>query len=135
MIVLDRDIEVNTEVPVTVSLESVSDKNDPTEICYAWYPTKGFRVTLLYRPDVLYDVAWFTNWTGPATDFPSRAQFILMPTGVTAYTDEWMMPGNGVILYWFSTAEHAAPGSAASTDLAPPNSGPPNKALEPSART
>ena len=101
LISFDKDIEVVGEATVSISSEAVSSTIDPTEILFAWYPTKGFRVTLLYREDMTYDVAWFRAWTTGAADYPGREQVVLMPTGITAYTDEWLLPGHGVILYWF----------------------------------
>jgi hypothetical protein len=65
------------------------------------YPTKGYRVTLLHREDAIYDVAWFKTWTATTPGFPGREQVILMQNGITAYTDDWFMPGHGVVLYWF----------------------------------
>ena len=109
---LDRDIEVVGEAAVIISYEGIVSRRDPTEIFYAWYPTKGFRVTLLHSKVSAFDCAWFKSWTTVARDFPGREQVVLMPNGITAYTDEWLMPGHGVVLYWFerSTPRVVAPG-------------------------
>ncbi|MGE3651564.1 MAG: hypothetical protein AB7G10_24755 [Reyranellaceae bacterium] len=105
---LDRDIDVVGEMAVSISEEARASVADPTEIIYAWYPTHGFRATILYRAGMAYDVAWLKSWTGLTGDFPGREQVIEMPTGITAYTDEWVLPGNGVILYWFPTDNQTA---------------------------
>ncbi len=102
LISFDKDISVEHEVMVSFSFEVTSDPNDSTEIIYAWYPTKGFRATLLYKEGMAYDVAWFRSWNRVPNDYPWREQVEVLPTGITAYTHEWLLPGHGTILYWFN---------------------------------
>ena len=101
LVTLERDVELGPETHVTETIETFSSQSDPTEITYAQYPTKAFRSTLLYKDGMTYDVAWFKAWTRFLGDFPGREQVELMPRGITAYTQEWLLPGHGAILYWF----------------------------------
>lgn len=100
-VAFEKDFEVEGEVSVAYSVQALCDTNDPGFIIYAWYPTKGFRASLQYKEGMTYDAAWFKSWTEVAKDFPGREQMEVYPNGISAYTDEWLMPGHGVMLSWF----------------------------------
>lgn len=99
----DREIEVDKEVSIRVEYETMCSKNDPTEIRGVRYPTIGFRCSLFYKAGLVYDAAWFkTLAKGPDTkDLWGRDDIEITPTGVSATSNQWLIPGDGVVLYWF----------------------------------
>ena len=97
----DADIKVDGEAAVRLSVKALFDSTDPPQIVYAPYPTKGFRATLQFKEGMTYDAAWFRSGTDTAKDFPGREQLETLPNGIAASTDGWLLPGNGVALFWF----------------------------------
>jgi hypothetical protein len=96
-----KQIDVAGEVELTIDMVALANANDPTEIQYAAYPTKGFRATLLYKPGMIYASAWFSSWTQQESAFPGTKNTEEFPTGIAAYMNDWLLPGSGVILFWF----------------------------------
>jgi hypothetical protein len=101
LVSFSADVEVNGEASVRLCTEALFDMADPTQIVYASYPTKGFRASLQFKEGMTYDAAWFKSSTDVARDFPGREQLETLPNGIAAYTDGWLLPGNGVALFWF----------------------------------
>lgn len=107
----DREIEVEKELDVLIEVESVSSRSDPAEIRFIRYPTYGFRYTLVYRDDLSYDVAWFRARV-PAhlsAQVAAREEVELTPKGITAYTHQWLFPGDGAVLFWFPQPRPTSP--------------------------
>lgn len=96
----DTNVDVVGEVHVKAVLQVLSDRNDPTEIVYAAYPTKGMRTYLIYKEGLCWDVAWFKFWDKTESGFP-LGETQVNPRGVMTHTQEWLLPGDGVIMYWF----------------------------------
>ena len=96
-----KEVEVSGEVEVVIEMVSLASANDPSEAHYVAYPTRGFRASLLYKPKMIYDAAWFGSWNQRDAPFPGREYMEVFPTGISAYTTGWLLPGSGVTLFWF----------------------------------
>jgi hypothetical protein len=114
MVTLDHLVDVNNEASIHLKTVAVSTSSDNTEVVEVHYPTRGFTAMLSYREDMHYDVAWML---GEDSDVPaSRGQVETFMGGISAITQEWIMPGSGVILYWFKPETDRQPESALVSD-------------------
>lgn len=100
---LNRSVEVVDELEVVIAQDGICSAFDRTEIMYTSYPTRGFSMQLIYKDGVGFDFSWFKDQKDVPADFPARDQVTHMPTGITAHTNDWLLPGHGVSLFWFPT--------------------------------
>jgi hypothetical protein len=101
-------IFVKGEVTVKLKTVSASVVVDNTEVIFARYPTKGFRAMMMYRADRVYDAAWFRVSTTIPYELSGREPVEVITGGIVASTSDWLLPGNGVILYWYPAADKVA---------------------------
>jgi len=99
---MQRDLDIVGQTSVSVSYDGLGSRFDPNEIMVVRFPTRGYRVTLWYTEGNVYDVAWFRPISSSLSNRRADDKVVRMRNGVTAYTDDWLLPGNGVVLYWFS---------------------------------
>jgi hypothetical protein len=89
-----RDIDLNL-VATTVGVAPAN-----TEVFIARYPTCGFQFTIRHGDDFIYDCAWFKNW-GPQPSYQDgREKHQMVPNGISAFTNDWVLPGEGIAISW-----------------------------------
>jgi len=96
------EVDVEDFIDVEVSEVSLASASDPTEIIFARYPTEGFSAQLTFEHDYDYDSAWMraAPW-GKTEEIFQRGSRQDLGNGIIASTNDWVLPGEGVILYWF----------------------------------
>ena len=102
-LVFAADVPVVGEVDVSIIEDTILTTTDPTEILYARYPTKGFRASLFFTPDLTYDAVWFRSATEVEWRPPGRGEAVTHLNGIEVSTNDWLLPGHGVVLFWFPT--------------------------------
>lgn len=99
---LDKDIPLESDVDVTVISEVAGYSHDPVHMVIARFPCQGFHVNLSFEEGYNYDCGWFTHCP-VLLNVPEKGQVDFLPNGISASTNEWVMPGEGVALYYFKT--------------------------------
>jgi hypothetical protein len=97
----EKDIELTSEdVGVVLKYKAAALKGDYTSISRVRYPTRGFAKTIHTGNEFEYDCTWFTSIGqkigGPLNGITSE----LTPGGLTTRKDGWVLPGEGVAIYW-----------------------------------
>jgi hypothetical protein len=114
------DVPVMGEADVSIIEDTILATTDPTEILYARYPTKGFRASLFFTPELTYDAVWFRSATEVEWRPPGRGEAVTHLNGIEVFTNDWLLPGHGVVLFWFPTAPGAGgPSTFATASDAP----------------
>jgi hypothetical protein len=96
---LSRDVFIAEEVDVTIEYRIFAPLSDPIMACFARYPSYGVSATLHFSEDYAYDCAWFMACP-PSSNIPGRGQVNYPPNGISVRTNDWMLPGEGVVLYY-----------------------------------
>lgn len=97
------DIDPSHDVDISILVRFLYLTEDPVDIIYARYPSQGFHATLTFDNQRSYDCGWFTH-CDPSVDGPSRGRIDVMHNGISARTSEWVLPGEGVALYYYKTS-------------------------------
>jgi hypothetical protein len=118
-LLFSADVPVDGEADVAIVEDTVLTAPDPTEILYARYPTKGFRASLFYTPDRSYDAVWFRAATEVEWRPPGRGEAVSHLHGIEVFTNDWLLPGHGVVLFWFPPALGATSTEAMDTNTTP----------------
>ena len=98
--IFEKEIKILQDVDVNIIVDMLRVREDPIEITYARYPSQGFHVTLSFDEKNTYDHGWFTH-CDPADDVSLRRRVDLLPNGISARTNEWVLPGEGVAIYYY----------------------------------
>jgi hypothetical protein len=75
-------------------------KSDNTSISRVRYPTRGFAKTIHYTEDFDYDCTWFASIGQKVGGPPNGSTSEPTPSGLTTRRDSWVLPGEGVAIYW-----------------------------------
>lgn len=95
-----HEITLDADADVSVKIVMVDPHRDPVTMAMARYPAQGFRVTVTFEEDYIYDYGWFVHCP-VEQDVPEKGQVIYLPNGLEAYTHDWVLPGEGVTVYYF----------------------------------
>lgn len=98
---IKTSLVIRDVLEVRISLNSLTPKIDSTEIIYVRYPCHGFTVSFHYLPGLLYDYAWFAQWTNLTSSLPKLGEAQTDPSGISVTTNDWLLPGEGVALSWY----------------------------------
>ena len=83
--------------------------SDNVHIWQARYPTCGFQTSVTHTRDYEYSGKWFAS-VGPK-EGPGR--FASLGNGITATRDDWVLPDEGIVIYWMSKEPGAVGASPA----------------------
>lgn len=81
---------------VEVTYRAARLKSDNVSTWRARYPTCGFQTSVHYTSDFDYSGLWFTSIgskNAPGT-------FASLGNGITATRDDWVLPDEGIVIYW-----------------------------------
>jgi hypothetical protein len=100
----DAEFELNCEnTAVELKYRAAQLKSDNISSWRARYPTRGLQTSISYSNDFEYGCKWFTSIGAEGT-------FALLDTGITATRDDWILPNEGVVIFW--TPKQDAPASS-----------------------
>jgi len=102
--VFTADITVSEYVHITVDTELLVTPHDSVEAVFARYASQGFNVTYTFSDSYNYECWWFTHCE-ILEDAPSKGRIIPLRNGISASTAEWVLPGEGVVLYHMPKAD------------------------------
>jgi len=97
----NEKIFIATEIDVRISYTVLGWRKDNVENLIVSYPTKGFRVTFRYLPNHQYDCTWYKNWRKTPRLIMGRSHIQKLNNGITAETNDWILPGEGVAISWY----------------------------------
>ena len=100
-----HQIDVREFIDVCCEAKLLCTERDPLLIVSARYPTQGMRVSLTFDSERLYDCAWFRRCE-VEQKVPSRDILDSRPDGITVSTNNWILPGEGVVLYYYTGQRH-----------------------------
>jgi hypothetical protein len=99
--------EFEKEFGLTVEDTSVELKyraarlnSDNTSIWRARYPTRGFQTSVYHTDAFDYFCTWFTSVRATTTDPLLGGTFASLGKGISATRDDWVLPGEGIAIYW-----------------------------------
>ena len=98
--VFEKELILNDHIDINTVVEILNPSADKVQILWARYPTQGFHVEFRYNDRFLYDCAWFKHCV-PEEDAPSRGNVVTFHNGISASTSDWLMPGEGVSIYYY----------------------------------
>jgi hypothetical protein len=75
-------------------------KSDNTSIWRARYPTRGFQTSVYHTDDFDYFCTWFTSVRATTTDPLLGGTSASLGKGISASRDDWVLPGEGIAIYW-----------------------------------
>jgi hypothetical protein len=87
---------------VEVKYSAARLKSDNVSIWRARYPTCGFQTSVYYTTDFDYSGKWFAS-----VGSKSASGFASLYNGFTATRDDWVLPGEGIAIYWMSKLQGA----------------------------
>jgi hypothetical protein len=97
------------ETSVALNYTAAALEGDNTSLSRVRYPTRGFAKTIHYTKDFEYDCLWFTSIGqkigGPLNGSTSEPT----PEGITTRRDNWVLPGEGVAIFWSPKHNMGAP--------------------------
>lgn len=94
-----KNVELTQDTDMSLNVQSLNDRNDPVELVYARYPSQGFQISMTYSELYVYDCAWFLQCDN-SQDNPPTGRVDHVNNGIHAKTNEWVMPGEGVMIYY-----------------------------------
>lgn len=98
--VFSQHIEVVDELDVSLAYTLLIPKKDNSTLQFARFPTSGFHVTVSYSADYEYDGTWLKSGE-PNFEFqPGRNEVLAVKAGLTASTNDWILPGEGIAISW-----------------------------------
>ena len=99
----------SVDTGVALNYRAVALGGDNTSLSRVRYPTHGFAKTIHYTKEFEYDCLWFTsigqNIGGPLNGSISEPT----PEGITTRRDDWVLPGEGVAIFWSPKHNASAP--------------------------
>jgi hypothetical protein len=99
----NRRIEVKESLAVRISSRCLGWADDNVDIFRMRYPTNGFTLSYRYLESLQYDAAWFKLFKviTPKAGFKlDKADIHPHSCGITAVTQDWVLPGEGVAISW-----------------------------------
>lgn len=81
---------------VEVTYRAARLKSDNVSIWQARYPTCGFQTSVSYSRDHDYSGKWFASVGSKNTP----GMFASLDNGITATRDDWVLPEEGIAIYW-----------------------------------
>jgi hypothetical protein len=93
----EKEFGLNAEdTGVEVTYRAARLKSDNVSIWRARYPTRGFQTSVYYTNDFDYNCKWFTSVRAKS----AAGMFASLDNGITATRDDWVLPGEGIAIYW-----------------------------------
>jgi hypothetical protein len=99
----NRPVEVKESLAVRISSRCLGWADDNVDIFRVRYPTNGFTVAYRYLESLQYDASWFKLFKAitPEAGFKlDKADIHPHSCGITAVTQDWVLPGEGVAISW-----------------------------------
>jgi hypothetical protein len=75
-------------------------KSDNASIWRARYPTRRFQTSVYYTNAFDYTCMWFTSVRAKTVDPLLGGTSTSIHAGITATRDDWVLPGEGIAVYW-----------------------------------
>jgi hypothetical protein len=98
---ISKEIEIKDYADVLLDVETLSCKKINDEMLIARYPTLGYKVTMRYTDKYDYDCCWFRANCHTDIYKLNEAQQSIYNDGITAITNDWVLPGDGATLCWY----------------------------------
>ncbi len=99
-LVLHSEVTISEDIDVCFTSELWGFQNDPVQMVFARYPSQGFHVSLTFTDEFKYYCGWFIH-CDPLTDIPTRGRVDSLKNGISVRTNDWVLPGEGVIIYYY----------------------------------
>lgn len=95
----EKKVELERAMDITFSIKVLGNTDDPVDICIAREACLGFEISLSFEEGLLFDCA-FLGAASPLVDHFNRGAVNYESNGVTFRTNDWVMPGEGVVVYY-----------------------------------
>lgn len=95
-----QKVKVEDALDVNISSSIIGWKDDNVEVLITKYPTNGLRVSFRYLENLSYDSAWLKSWELNTGIKAGREHLQTHNDGLTAYTNDWVLPGEGIVFSW-----------------------------------
>ncbi len=96
----DHEIQVPGEIDARVTIEVLYEKSEDCDYQVVRYPTHAYSCALHYRPEFEYDYTWFSSNRRVSGDFAGEESVQRFHSGIKVSTNDWMLPGEGIVLTW-----------------------------------
>lgn len=84
------------ETDIRMEIRALSQEGD--SVCFlARYPSSGLSATLVRDDGYIFDAQWFL-YCPPDQSLPTRGYVTRSPNGISVWTHDWVLPGEGVAL-------------------------------------
>jgi hypothetical protein len=100
-----KDIEIDQYLDVFMELRTLSLKNNNNEIVIMRRPTQGLKVSMRYTDDFDYEGCFFKAITSEKDLQTINDQERTYSDGISLTTNDWVLPGYGVVLAWYKKEE------------------------------
>src|SRR2546425_7343567 len=100
----ERNVQVINYIDVTVAIAFVTSTVDPVDMRIVPYPCRGFKVSLQFEEGLFYDCGFFSAVASKKLSL-DRGTVIRQSNSITFQTNDWVLPGEGVVVYYYSPAE------------------------------
>ncbi len=101
-ITFEEQVPVDPELDVRICVETLTVAADNNEMLVVRYPTSGFHVTLRFDESKRYDCVWFNAWNLGGGIKAGQEGHQLLHNGITAFSNDWLLPGDGVVFGWYT---------------------------------
>jgi hypothetical protein len=96
----EQKVEFQGHLDIKISGEVLASRLDPVESRIARYPTLGFNVRLNFEQGLAYDCHFFSS--RPPNKLALKEWDVnKTESGITFHTNDWVLPGEGVMLYYY----------------------------------
>ncbi len=106
----EKELAIDGEMDIVVNYKVALLRDDNMQIYLARFPTRGFNVDLTFRDDHTYSGAWVKSRDPLQRDLPGRGEVREATNGLSAITNDWVLPGEGVCVMWIRNPETDIPG-------------------------
>jgi len=91
------EVEVKDEISVTITYEGIDHLDSQVEVFRVGKPSKGATMSLYFEDGFAYEAEWL------AIMIPSDSKQMIrgidrFKNGISAYTNDWVLPGEGVMV-------------------------------------
>ena len=98
--IFETSVPIGHELDAYINYKAAAVKHDTFAVYRARYPTRGFNVTLNDSGGQDYDGVWSKATKPLEKGFPGRKELRILPNGISAVTNDWVLPGEGIAFSW-----------------------------------
>lgn len=96
----EKRILVNGEIDVFISYKTIAYINDRVSIYIARNPCHGYQVNISYADSEMLSAYWLRSIDPMQKGFPKLKEIKSMSNSISAITNDWVLPGEGVCVWW-----------------------------------